>query len=55
MNYLIDFTINQVESKSLYYEDNREFAINLNYSFGKIKDSHYKNKEADDNLNRLRQ
>ena len=48
-----DFTINNISSRGVYYLDVREFSLGLKYSIGGIKDSKYKNKAVDDNINRL--
>ena len=48
-----DFTINNISSRGVYYLDVREFSVGLKYSIGGIKDSKYKNKAIDDNINRL--
>ena len=48
-----DFTINKISSRGVYYQDVREFSIGLKYSIGGIKDSKYKNKAIDDNIDRL--
>jgi len=51
--YKENFTINNISSKGIYYQNVREFAIGIKYSVGGIKDSKYKNKAVDDNINRL--
>jgi len=48
-----DFTINNISSRGVYYLDVKEIVIGLKYSIGGIKDSKYKNKAVDDNINRL--
>jgi hypothetical protein len=52
--YKENFTINNVASKGIYYADVREVGLSLKYAFGNIKDSRYKNKEIDANMNRIR-
>jgi hypothetical protein len=48
------FTINNIKSNGIYYEDVREFSISLKYSFGIIKDSKYKSKEVNENADRIK-
>ncbi|OUL60444.1 outer membrane beta-barrel family protein [Flavobacterium sp. AJR] len=47
------FTINNVSSKARYQVDWHEISIAIKYSFGKIKDSQFKEKNVDDS-NRIR-
>jgi hypothetical protein len=54
MIYNENFSINQINSNSKYYTDVNEFSISLKYSFGRIKDSSYKEKSIDENANRIR-
>jgi hypothetical protein len=49
-----NFTINNIVSKGIYYADVREISLSLKYAFGNIKDSKYKNKEVNENLNRIK-
>lgn len=49
-----NFSVNGVASKGIYYSDVREFSIALRFSFGRIKDSNYKNKEVSEDPNRIR-
>jgi hypothetical protein len=48
------FTINNIKSNGIYYEDVREFSISLKYSLGIIKDSKYKSKEVNENADRIK-
>ncbi|HSD06198.1 outer membrane beta-barrel family protein [Flavobacterium sp.] len=48
------FTINNIRSKARYLVDANEFSIAIKYSFGKIKASKFKEKNIDDNSNRIR-
>lgn len=48
------FTINDISSKARYLVDAHEFSIALKYSFGKIKSAEFKEKNIDDNSNRIR-
>lgn len=48
------FTINDISSKAKYLVDAHEFSIAVKYSFGKIKSAEFKEKNIDDNSNRIR-
>jgi hypothetical protein len=48
------FTINSIVSQGIYFADVREISLGLKYAFGNIKDSKYKNKEVDENMNRIK-
>jgi hypothetical protein len=48
------FTINNISSESRFLVDAHEFSIAVKYSFGKIKSSDFKEKNIDDNSNRVR-
>lgn len=48
------FTINNVNSKARYVVDNNEFSIAIRYSFGKIGTTEFKEKNIDENENRIR-
>ncbi|MEN2413351.1 outer membrane beta-barrel family protein [Flavobacterium mesophilum] len=52
--YSESFSINNISSKSRYLVDAHEISIAVRYSFGKIKDSKYKEKSVDENENRIR-
>ena len=52
--YNESFTINNVSSTARYLVDAHEFSIAVKYSFGKIKSSDFKEKNIDDNSNRIR-
>jgi hypothetical protein len=54
MIYNEKFSINTINSNSTYYTDVNEFSISVKYSFGKIKDSLYKEKSIDENTRRIR-
>ena len=47
------FTINTINSKARYVIDNQEVSIAIKYSFGKVKDAAFKEKNNDENLNRI--
>jgi len=48
------FTINNINSKARYLVDNHEVSISIKYSFGKIKETEFKQKNIDENENRIR-
>jgi hypothetical protein len=48
------FTINNISSESRFLVDAHEFSIAVKYSFGKIKPTEFKEKNIDDNSNRIR-
>ncbi|MFB9076359.1 TonB-dependent receptor domain-containing protein [Flavobacterium procerum] len=52
--YKEQLMINDVGSKSKYLVDAREISIAVRYSFGKIKDSEFKEKSVNENENRIR-
>lgn len=54
MIYNEKFSINMINSNSTYYTDGNEFSISMKYSFGKIKDSSYNEKNSVENANRIR-
>ena len=54
MIYEESFTINNVSSQSRYLTDAHEISLAIKYSFGKIKNSEFKEKNIDENSNRIR-
>ena len=48
------FTINSITSKARYVVDNHEISIAIRYSFGKVKETEFKEKNIDENSNRIR-
>ncbi|MDX6182731.1 outer membrane beta-barrel family protein [Flavobacterium sp. Fl-77] len=48
------FTVNAISSKSRYLVDGNEVSIAVKYTFGKIKATEFKEKNIDDNENRVR-
>lgn len=54
MNSDEKFAINDVAANGRFYDNVREFSVGLKYSFGKLKNSIYKNREVDENTNRVR-
>ncbi|MNS29770.1 hypothetical protein D3C72_617830 [compost metagenome] len=53
-SYTDAFSINDINSKFKYWVDANEISIAVRYSFGKIKDSEYKEKSVNENENRIR-
>ncbi|MEO8516399.1 MAG: TonB-dependent receptor [Flavobacterium sp.] len=51
MVYKENFTINNISSKSHYLSDTHEIALSIKYSFGKIRDTQFKEKSIDENEN----
>lgn len=54
MNFTEKFTVDGIRSKVDYFTDTREFSVAIRYSFGKIKDSAYKEREIDENTGRIK-
>ena len=48
------FTINNISSRARYLVDANEVSITLRYSFGKIKESEFKEKSVNENESRIR-
>jgi hypothetical protein len=48
------FTINNISSRARYLVDANEISITLRYSFGKIKESEFKEKSVNENESRIR-
>lgn len=53
-SYTDTFTVNNVHSKFKYLVDANEISIAVRYSFGKIKDSEYKQKSVNESESRIR-
>lgn len=49
-----EFTINNISSKARYVVDAQEVSISVKYSFGKIKATEFKEKNIDENSDRVR-
>lgn len=49
-----NFKVNEVQSNVVFFGDNRECSITLRYTFGKLKDSVYKEKEVNENSGRIK-
>ena len=48
------FTINTITSKARYVVDNHEISIALKYSFGKVKETKFKEKNINEDSDRIR-
>lgn len=53
MKYHEDFTINKITAKGIYYTDVNLVSFSVKYSFGKIKNTEFKEKNIDENLSRI--
>ncbi len=49
-----NYTMNDIKANSVFYTDAHEISCSIKYSFGNIKKSIYKNKDIDENINRVR-
>ncbi len=49
-----NYTMNRIKINTTYFTDANEVSLALKYTFGKIKNSVYKNKNIDENLDRVR-
>ncbi|SCC60529.1 Outer membrane receptor proteins, mostly Fe transport [Chitinophaga costaii] len=54
LNFSEKLTANAVSSNVIYYEDVREISLNIRYTLGSVKKAVFKNKEVNDNMNRIR-
>ena len=54
MNFRDQYAINGVEADGTFFADAREIAISLKYRFGRNASNTFKNKNVDENLNRIR-
>lgn len=54
MKFQEKFTINDIESKRFIYSDFRAISLSIKYTFGKEKESRYKNEIIDENLYRIK-
>lgn len=52
--YKENFTINNISSKSNYLSDTHEISFGIRYSFGKIKNSEFSEKNINEDENRIR-
>lgn len=53
-NFTESYSINGVNANGTYFADAREIALSLKYSFGKSKLPNFKNRDVDENLDRIR-
>ena len=53
LNAKEEFTLSNIRSKGIFYDNARDFSIAVRYSFGATRESKYRNKNVDANLNRL--
>lgn len=53
-SYKEEFAVNNVSSKARYLVDSNEVAIAIKYSFGKVKNTEYKEKNVNESENRIR-
>ncbi len=54
MNFKDTYIANDIMASDVYNVNAQELSFSLKYSFGKTKKSSFKNKDVDDNLNRIR-
>ena len=54
MNFEESYAINGVVADGVYFVDAQEIAFSLKYTFGKTEDPAYRNKEVDENLDRIK-
>jgi len=54
MRFKENYTMNRIKINTTYFTDANEVSLALKYSFGGIKNSVYKNKNVDKNLDRVR-
>jgi hypothetical protein len=54
MKFNENFTINNITAKGIYFTDLNLISFSVKYSFGKIKNTEFKEKNRDENLNRIR-
>ncbi|AXT60666.1 TonB-dependent receptor [Aquimarina sp. AD10] len=54
MNFIDVSTINSINTENIYYVNAQELSISIKYFFGKVKKTSFKNKDIDENINRLR-
>jgi hypothetical protein len=54
MKFNENFTINTISAKGIYYTDSNLVSVSVKYSFGKIKNPEFKEKNIDENSSRIR-
>jgi hypothetical protein len=53
-NFEERYSINGVNADGVYFADAQEIALSIKYSLGKMKEPGYKNKDVDENLDRIK-
>ncbi|PKP28839.1 MAG: hypothetical protein CVU01_03030 [Bacteroidetes bacterium HGW-Bacteroidetes-18] len=54
LQYRERYLLQNIKVKNIFYSDRNKISISLKYSFGEIKNIAYKNKDIDENLNRIK-
>jgi hypothetical protein len=54
MKFHENFAINNISAKGIYYTDSNLVSFSIKYSFGKIKETEFKEKSIDENSSRIR-
>jgi len=54
LQYKESYLLQNIQVKNIFYTDRNKMSISLKYSFGEIKNIAYKNKDIDENLNRVK-
>ncbi|WP_024768849.1 outer membrane beta-barrel family protein [Aquimarina macrocephali] len=54
MTYKDKYTSNNIDVQNTFYVDGNEISFSIKYAFGKVKKLSFKNKDVDDNLDRIR-
>jgi hypothetical protein len=54
MKFHENFTVNNITAKGIYYTDSNLVSLSVKYSFGKIKNIEFKEKNIDENSSRIR-
>ena len=53
IQYKESYNVNNIRANTIFYTDMSELSFSIKYAFGKLKKSVFKNKDVDDNLNRI--
>ncbi|WP_117879986.1 outer membrane beta-barrel family protein [Aureibaculum luteum] len=53
IRYKESYNVNNIIANTIFYTDMSELSFSIKYAFGKLKKSVFKNKDVDDNLNRI--
>ena len=54
ITYKENFNVNNVNSRAIFFVDNYEFSVALKYTFGKLKESIFQEKEVNENSGRIK-